>query len=118
MTPDEREARASIIQQIIQDSVFQDAVQGVRRNAIEKLVSTDPKDQTAIIEAQCLVKTVDVWDYILTTLRKEHQLMKLQDAMELHYALQCQNGSLERNFAHLRKLEQRLGMSFCPQPRA
>lgn len=59
MTPDEREARASIIQQIIQDSVFQDAVQGVRRNAIEKLVSTDPKDQTAIIEAQCLVKTVD-----------------------------------------------------------
>jgi hypothetical protein len=59
MTDDERKARASIIQQIIQDSVFQEAVQGVRKNAIQKLVTTDPKDQTAIIEAQCLVKTVD-----------------------------------------------------------
>ena len=34
---------------------------------------------------------LEVWDAVITTIRKEHSDMQLRPAVELFYALQCQN---------------------------
>ena len=48
-------------------------------------------------------------------LREKNSKMKILDVVHTYFALQCQNGSLERNFAYKRRVEDRLAGKMTPK---
>ena len=66
------------------------------------------KTHVAHAKAEGLRTTETIWGRVLNDLRALDKRVYMLEIIELWFALQVQNGSLERNFAHKKCLEERL----------
>ena len=76
----------------------------------------DLMDEVASAKAEFGFKAEkELWGCVLPRLEANHKQMRLTEAVQLFFVLQCQNGTLERNFSHKRRMEDRLQGGWSPQ---
>ena len=75
----------------------------------------DLMDEVTVAKSKGMATDMDLWGHLLPRLESRDVQMRLVEAVHLFFCLQCQNGTLERNFSHKRRQENRLQGGWSPE---